>query len=190
MAAPVQTKVTPEAYLELERKALHKSEYRHGEIVAMSGASLAHNIIVANLIAALHTCLRKSGCMVLSSDMKVYAPECESYYYPDITVVCGKVEFDEAHKDYFLNPSVIIEVLSSSTEAYDRGEKFKCYRTIPALQEYVLVSPGQVLVERYRKEATNHWDLVFAGDKDASIEIGTCQVSLADVYENVDFTLA
>lgn len=190
MAAPVQTKVTPEAYLELERKALHKSEYRHGEIVAMSGASLAHNIIVSNLIFALRKCLQNSSCLVLPSDMKVYAPECESYYYPHITVVCGKVEFHEEHKDYFLNPSVVIEVLSPGTEAYDRGEKFKCYRTIPALQEYVLVSAGQVLVERYRKEAPNHWDLVFAGDKEESMGIGTCQVRLADVYENVDFTLA
>ncbi len=89
-----------------------------------------------------------------------------------------------------MNPSVIIEVLSPGTEAYDRGEKFKCYRTIPALQEYVLVSPRQVLVERYRKEAPNHWDLVFPGDKDESIQVGTYQVSLADIYENVDFTFA
>jgi Uma2 family endonuclease len=190
MAAPVQTKVTPEAYLELERKAMHKSEYRHGEIVAMSGASLAHNIIVSNVMFALRKCLQNSGCLVLPSDMKVYAPECESYFYPDVTVVYGKIEFHEEHKDYFLNPSVTIEVLSSTTEAYDRGEKFKCYRTIPALQEYVLVSPGQVLVERYSKESPNHWDLVFAGDKDESITIGTCQVRLADVYENVDFTFA
>lgn len=190
MAAPVQTKVTPEEYLELERKASHKSEYRNGEIVAMSGASLAHNIIVANLIAALHTCLRKSGCMVLPSDMKVYAPDCENYYYPDITIVCGKVEFHESHKDYFLNPSVVIEVLSPSTEAYDRGDKFRCYRTIPALQEYVLVLSGQMLVERYQKEEANHWDLVFADQKDSQIQINTCQINLADIYENVDFTLA
>lgn len=186
----MQTKVTPEEYLELERKATHKSEYRHGEIVAMSGASLAHNIIVANLIAALHSCLRKSGCMVLPSDMKVYAPDCGNYYYPDITIVCGKVQFHEKHKDYFLNPSVVIEVLSPGTEAFDRGEKFKCYRTIPALQEYVLVSSGQMLVERYRKAEPNHWDLVFSDGPEDHIQINTCPIRLADIYENVDFSLA
>lgn len=190
MSTPISTKASPEEYLELEKQAAHKSEYRNGEMVAMVGASPAHNIIVANLIAALYNCLRKSSCIVLASDMEVFVPECENYYYPDAIVVGGKMQFDENRKDCLVNPSIIIEVLSPGTESVDRGEKFKCYRTIPSLEEYVMVSSGQVLVERYRREEINHWDLLFTAQPEDSILLSNCGVSLNDIYENVDFTTA
>jgi Uma2 family endonuclease len=138
--------VTPNEYLILERQAPYKSEYRDGQIVAMSGASRQHNIITANVVAELHAQLKQRSCTVLPSDMRVKVTSTGLYTYPDVVVVCGEALFDDNQQDTLLNPTLIVEVLSKSTEAYDRGDKFKHYRHLPSLAEYLLISqdkPGR-----------------------------------------------
>ena len=146
-----QTYLTPEEYLVLERKAIPdaetvRSEYLDGEIIAMFGASFTHNLITGNIFAELHTCLRGSGCVVFANEMRVSIPTAESYFYPDVGVVCEEPRFEDDVFDTLLNPIVIVEVLSPSTEAYDRGDKFAHYRQLQSLQEYVLVSQDKVRV--------------------------------------------
>ncbi len=134
-----QTYLTPKEYIALERKATLKSEYLSGEIVAMSGASVAHNLITMNTATGLYNRLTERGCGVFASDMRVGIGAGTSYFYPDITVVCDKPRFEDNEFDTLINPIVVIEVLSQSTEAYDKGEKFRHYQQLASLQEYVLI---------------------------------------------------
>jgi Uma2 family endonuclease len=144
--------LTPEQYLEIERKAEFKSEYYQGEMFAMPGARLAHIQIVANASGELRQQLRGRDCQPLSSDMRVCVSEDGFYTYPDVVVVCGKPQFIDGTLDTLLNPTVIIEVLSDSTEAYDRGKKFELYRPLESLAEYVLISSRRVSVERFTRQ--------------------------------------
>ena len=148
----VQSHLTPAEYLALERKATTKSEYFDGQIYAMSGASRAHNLIVANLLSALHTQLSKRDCEVYANDMRVKVDVTGLYTYPDVLVVCDEPRFEDASLDTLLNPNVLVEVLSPSTEAYDRGEKFSHYRHLESLQEYVLVAQNCIRVEHYLRQ--------------------------------------
>jgi Uma2 family endonuclease len=134
----------------LENLAEYKSEYYHGEIFAMSGASFNHNTIAVNLIHALHSA-RKKSCRVFSSDMKVQLEKDKHYAYPDVSIVCGHIEFVENRDDMIANPTVIIEILSESTKDYDRGSKFMAYRKIRSLKEYILVDQYSVHVEHFHK---------------------------------------
>ena len=154
-----QTYLTPKEYIALERKATLKSEYLSGEIIAMSGASLAHNLITVNTATELYNQLVEGGCRVFTSDMRVGISRGDSYFYPDVTVVCDKPRFFEDNEfDILLNPIVVVEVLSHSTEKYDRGEKFSRYRQLESLQEYMLISQDKVLVEHnFRQD--NRWML-------------------------------
>ena len=178
----------PPDYLSLERSAAFKSEYIDGEIVAMSGGSFAHNLIAANIAGELRAQLRQGSCMVTSSDQRVKTPKGGLYTYPDVTVICCEPVFEDAAQDTVTNPTVIVEVLSPSTEAYDRGEKFARYRLIPSLREYVLVSQDQPRVEWYTRGASG-WLLQDTGGMDGSIDLAAlgCTLALAEVYAKVAF---
>lgn len=147
---------TPEEYLEIERVSPIKHDYVQGQIVAIAGASKAHVIITGNLSALMVNHLRGSVCISYAVDMKVRLPELNLFYYPDLAVTCD--ERDRiSDEDFILHPKLIIEVLSDSTEAFDRGDKFADYKSIPELEEYVLVHQKQVLVERFQRKSDNLW---------------------------------
>jgi Uma2 family endonuclease len=182
--------ITPEEYLKMERASQEKHEYFAGEIFAMTGASENHNMIVFNISGLLHAQLRKSACRAYASDMRLKTPPPVLYTYPDIAVVCNKPVFDDdEHLDTLLNPTLIIEVLSPSTENYDRGTKFLHYRTIESLREYVLIAQDSYRIERFLRQPDNQWLLVDLVGKDAILELPSigCTLALADVYEKVEF---
>jgi Uma2 family endonuclease len=190
MPAQPAVKLSPQEYLDIERQSEVKSEYWYGEMFAMAGASEAHNLIVINVGAELRSQLKEKPCRVYPSDMRVRIPRKSSYKYPDVIVVCGKPEFEDEHRDILLNPTLIVEILSSSTEAYDRGAKFREYRTIETLQEYLLISQDKPLIERYvRQEQTPFWTFSEVAGLDERLELSaiTCELALAEVYENVEF---
>ena len=180
--------ITPEEYLALEREAETKSEYWYGQIYAMSGASEAHNLISANIVAGLHSQFKKRPCKVYPSDMRVKVSPTGIYTYPDVTVVCGKAGFDEGRKDNLLNPTVIVEVLSPSTEAYDRGKKFDHYRTLESLQDYLLVAQESAMILHYARHDDDRWLLTayYGLDTVAHIESVDCALPLAEVYDKVE----
>ncbi|HZO87468.1 MAG TPA: Uma2 family endonuclease [Chthonomonadaceae bacterium] len=147
VAEKVVPRISPQEYLAHERKAETKSEYHGGRIVAMAGASKGHNRITVNLIRHLANQLEGTSCEPFANDLRVRVPACDKYDYPDVAVVCGEPQFEDSHLDTLLNPTLIIEVLSDTTEAADRGEKFACYRTLASLTTYVLVAQKRPSVE-------------------------------------------
>lgn len=149
--------VSEAQYLQTERQSPTKNEYLAGQVFAMAGASFAYVRITGNLLATLHQSLRGSKCIVLSSDMRVKIPAASAYFYPHVAVVCGKPQFEDEQEDNLLNPVVIIEVLSPSTEAFDRGEKFLVYQRIPSLREYLLVAQDTVYVEHFVRQPDGQW---------------------------------
>ncbi|MBI5016123.1 MAG: Uma2 family endonuclease [Deltaproteobacteria bacterium] len=181
-------RMTPKEYLEAERKADLKSEYLAGEVFAMAGAGESHNLIVANLIVGLGTQLRKRPCRVYPSDMRVLVRETGLYTYPDVAVVCGEPRFLDDRRDTLLNPTLLVEVLSESTEAYDRGKKFEHYREIESLQEYLLVSPTEPSLERFLRQEAGTWLFSEARGLGAAAELASigCTLMLAEVYEKVE----
>ncbi len=148
MALP-RPKMTPQEYLRFERASEVKHEFYNGEIFAITDASENHNVVAGNTFAALHSQLRQRPCKLYPGDMRVHIPATGLYTYPDVTVVCGTPQFDDKEFDTLLNPTVIIEVLSPSTEKYDRGKKFEHYRSIPSLREYVLIAQDEMRVQLY-----------------------------------------
>ena len=189
MTAQPAAKITPQDYLIAERRSDMKHEYWQGETFSMAGATEAHNLIVANVIIELGRQLKKRPCKLYPNDMRVRIPRGNSYKYPDIVVVCGKPQFEDDHHDTLLNPTVLIEVLSPSTEAYDRGGKFREYRAIDSLQEYLLITQDNVLIERYtRPENSPFWLFSDAAGSDAILELSSidCRLELAEVYDKVD----
>lgn len=190
MTVQPAAKLTPQEYLAIERQNEVKSEYWNGEMFAMAGASEAHNLIVLNVGAELRAQLKGRPCRVYPSDMRVRIPRSTAYRYPDVIVICGQPEFEDEHHDILLNPTVIIEVLSPSTEVYDRGTKFRQYRTVDSLREYVLISQEKPLIERYvRQQETRFWLLSEAEGFEEHIEVDSikCELALAEVYEKVEF---
>jgi len=171
----------------MERAAQFKSEYLGGEIVAMSGASRPHNLIAGNLFAELRQHLRGKGCETYVSDMRVQVSRTGLYTYPDVVAACPPIRFEDAEVDTLLNPVVIAEVLSPSTEAYDRGEKFHQYRQLESLREYILVAQDKTRVERFVRQG-DLWVLSEVTGLDAILSIETlgCNVRLADIYEGVE----
>jgi Uma2 family endonuclease len=144
-------------YLERERAARIKHELWDGEVFAMAGASLAHNLIVGNLVTTLNQLLRDRPCLVLPSDMKVHVPHTDGYVYPDLTVVCSEPEFVGDANDVIANPGLVAEVLSDSTERFDRGDKFAGYRSLPSVTDYLLVAQGHARIEHYERQADGSW---------------------------------
>src|ERR1019366_2678061 len=157
MATQPKTFLTPEQYLEIERQAEFKSEYYDGEMFAMGGARRGHNLIVWNLAGELGQQLRKRPCEAYQHDMRVRVSATGLYAYPDTVIVCGEPQFLDATQDTLLNPTVIVEVLSPSTEAYDRGRKFELYRAIPSLTHYLLVSPERMSAELFTRQEEGRW---------------------------------
>lgn len=188
MAAIPKTVISEKEYLEEERKALNKSEYYKGEIFAMAGATEEHNAIVGAILGELYGFLKGKSCKVYPSDLRVHNNENTLYTYPDVTIVCGKVEFIDDEFDTILNPTVLFEVLSPSTEDYDRGTKFKLYRSIPSLKNYILISSTEYAAEVYTRIENDEWRLNTAKGKDGHIHINAIDynLSLADVYSQVD----
>lgn len=189
MSALAHRFYTPEEYLELERAAPYKSEYYAGEIFAMAGASPAHNILVAGIIAALVFRLRGTPCTTLASDIKVAPSPASRFSYPDVTVFCGSPQFYDEHQDVLLNPMLIVEVLSPSTEAYDRGAKFAQYRRLDSLREYVLVSQTEARIEVFTRGAEATWVLSEAVGLDAMCSLPSLDIilPLSEIYERVEF---
>jgi Uma2 family endonuclease len=183
-----RTYLTTEEYLALERQSETKSEYFNGEVFAMSGASEAHNLIVANLVSLLITGLRGRPCKAYPSDMRVQVRATGPYTYPDASVVCGRAEFTDQQKNTLRNPTVVFEVLSPTTESYDRGAKFGHYRTLESLTDYVLISLDEARVEHYARQPADKWLLsVYNGLEAVALlpSIG-CELPLADVYDKVE----
>lgn len=190
MTAQPAPHLTPAEYLALERAGEERHEYLAGKIYAMAGGSKRHNRIAGSAYAALYAQLRQRDCVVYPSDMRVKSARTGLYTYPDITIVCGDEEFEDDKEDTLLNPTVIIEVLSPSTEQYDRGRKFQHYRAIPSLREYVLISQDEYRVERFARQADNTWLLSEATGREGTLELTSvqCLLRLEEVYEKVDLT--
>lgn len=182
----VQNKlVSPQEYLELERKASFKSEYRNGLIVPMAGASIEHITISDNFTRYLGNQLEGQPCHAYSSDLKVRTSK--TYSYPDITVVCGKLRFEDVESDVLLNPTLIIEILSPSTEMYDRGQKFAEYRELESFGEYLLTSQTQLFIEHYIKQTDGSWKFLEHKGLDKSVRLETinCTLALRDIYQGL-----
>jgi Uma2 family endonuclease len=188
MAALSKVYVTPAEYLVPERQSEYKSEYLNGQIFAMAGAGEDHNLIAINVGAELRSQLRRRPCKVYPGNMRVKVSATGLYTYPDVSVVCGAAQFEDEKRDTLLNPTVIVEVLSESTESYDRGKKFQQYRTIESVAEYVLVAQDAYHVEHYLRQPDGQWLLSEADGPEATIHLPTinCDLALADVYEKVD----
>ena len=183
-----QTYLTPEEYLTWERKSDTKHEYLGAEIIAMSGASRAHSLIVTNISGELYIQLKGGTCEVHTNDMRVRTHPETSYFYPDVVVVCGEPHFEDNVFDTLLNPVVLVEVLSPSTERYDRGEKFDYYQQLTSLREYVLVSQDEVRVELHRRQGTAWQPTEFRSLKDMlSLDAINCELALSDIYRRVEF---
>ena len=189
-ALPKKSYYSPQEYLQMEREADYKSEYFQGEIFAMAGASFNHNIVNENCSVLIGSFLRKKPCQSFSRDMKLHIPANTLYTYPDLMVVCGDKKFVDGEKDIIMNPVIIIEILSKTTEAYDRGEKFALYRSIPSLREYVLISSTSIRAEVMRKENDlGLWFLASEADTlEGSIEIKNIDLKLllSDIYEETE----
>ncbi len=191
MSSLAKAYYTPEQYLELEREAEYKSEYVDGQIYAMSGASEEHNLIAGNIFGHLWSQFRGRPCRVYMSDMRVKGSPSGMYTYPDVAAVCGGAVFEDGHVDTLTNPMVIVEVLSPSTEAYDRGVKFAHYRDLESLTDYILVSQDRVLVEHFSRQSikSDEWLLKVTGDLGGSLRLPSvgCEIDMAFIYENVSF---
>lgn len=192
MSLQPKPRLTPEDYLALERSADFKSEYFDGEIFAMTGASEPHNTIVANTLSEIRQQLKKRPCKVYANDMRVKVDPTGLYTYPDVVVVCGKARLEDAHLDTLLNPTLIVEVLSDSTEAYDRGRKFEHYRKLESLAEYVLIAQHQPHVESYRRQPDHHWLLTECSGLDGALRLESidCELALAEIYDKVELQSA
>jgi Uma2 family endonuclease len=183
--------MTPAAYLQVERGAASRSEFVNGRVYALAGASRVHNLIVLNTGSELRAQLRGRPCEAYVNDMRVKVERTGMYTYPDVVGVCEAPEFEDEQLDTLLNPAVIIEVLSPSTERYDRGEKFAHYRRLPSLREYVLIAQDIRRIDHYRRDGDS-WVLTEVSEPDASLVLGSlgATLALADIYDRVEFPQA
>jgi Uma2 family endonuclease len=188
--SPTKT-LSLEEYRNLETIAEVKHEYHDGEIIEMTGGSINHNRLVRNLIRLLDNALRKTIYEVFPSDLRLWIPQYNRGLYPDLMIIAGEPLFSDNRNDEILNPCLIIEVLSPSTSSYDRGDKFRYYRSIPQLNQYLLVSQGEILIESYSKTSENHWLLQEYIPARGIISLDSLGISLnlADIYEGIDFNL-
>ena len=188
MRAQPEAHISPEEYLAREAVAEHKSEYYRGRIYAMAGGTGTHATLSANVMVALHNALRPRNCRVYSSDMQVHIPRTGLYTYPDASVVCGVSEYQDEKQRQLLNPLCLAEVLSPSTESYDRARKFFFYQTIPSFREYLLVASDRCQVEGFYKDDAGRWVL-----ENADYDVGTIRLhhldltlALDDLYHGTD----
>jgi Uma2 family endonuclease len=189
MSTHAKNLLTEEQYLEIERKAEFKSEYFRGEMFAMSDASLTHTRLVRRLTVSLDAQLRSGRCEVLALDMRVLVSKSRLYTYPDVVAFCGEPVLLDGHQDTLLNPSLIVEVLSPSTEIYDRTKKFEYYQSIDSLHEYLLVSSDRVHLDLFTRQTDGRWLLTSVGALEDTLELTSvgCRLALAELYQKIDF---
>lgn len=180
---------SPEEYLELETAAESKSEYRNGLIIPMAGGTPNHHQIVVNFSTALNFAFKGQPYRVFTSDLRLWIPQFRLFTYPDVMIVSGQLQFAAGRRDTITNPLIIAEVLSESTANYDQGEKFRLYRTIPTLQEYILISQAEMHVEQFAKTADNKWILSEYDGQDTILTLNYIefQVFFKDIYDQVEF---
>jgi Uma2 family endonuclease len=190
MASNPVSRLTEEQYLAIERAAQFKSEFLNGEMFAMAGVSMQHSRIQTNLLVELSNRFQGSACEAFGSDFRVRVSSSGMYTYPDVSAVCGKPILADNHQDILLNPVVIFEVLSPSTESYDRGLKFQHYRTIESLKDYILVNQNRILIEQFIRRADNTWTLRDYPRPEDELKIDSIgvQIPLARIYERVEIT--
>jgi len=189
VSTPTETRLTPEEYLRLERLVETRSEFFGGELIPMPGVSRQHNRINRNLLHELETQLFDRPCEIFFCDMRVKIPVTGSYAYPDVAVLCGEPTFEDANVDTLLNPQVLIEVLSESTEAHDRGRKLRQYRSIESLHEYILVSQSEQRIERYARQLPGEWTYSDVTDPAETIFLASldCRLTVSRVYRGINF---
>lgn len=190
MTAAAREKIyTEEDYLVLEASAQEKHEYYDGKIITMPGGTLNHNLIAANVLLAIKLALRQLNkkCLVLGSDMKIRIAEENLFVYPDAVVICDQPVFYKDRKDVITNPLLIVEVLSKSTEEYDRGVKFDYYRTLPSFQEYVLLSQNKPRASVYHRESVDTWRIINVIEGAIHLQSIGCDILLEDIYEDIIF---
>lgn len=182
-------KYSAEEYLTLEVKSDIRNEYRHGDIIPMTGGTPAHNEITRMLVFLLTAGLRRQPYSIFVTDQRLWIPALDQYTYPDVMVTTRPPELKTGRKDTVINPILLAEILSEATEKYDRGEKFRAYRTISTFQEYLLIAQDKIRVEHYIKEADNQWSLQEYVDRDNFIELSSLgsPLALAELYETVEF---
>ncbi|MCI0361823.1 MAG: Uma2 family endonuclease [Planctomycetaceae bacterium] len=187
MSLASQPNLSPQEYLALERTATRKHEYYRGGVFAMAGASPNHNRTVRNVLTQLDGQLRDGSCEVFPSDLRLYCPA-GLMTYPDVQVICGPAQYYDGASDTVTNPRLIVEVLSKSTERYDRGQKFEFYRSIPTLEEYVLISYREPRIERFIRQEQG-WLMLEASGLDAAMELSAigATLELNEVFRGVDF---
>lgn len=180
---------TPEEYLEFEINSQERNEYINGEIIPMTGGLPNHNRLVLNLASALNFALKREPYFVFVTDQRLWIPRQRIYTYPDIMVVQGDLQLQAGRKDTVTNPLLIVEVLSKSTQAYDRGDKFKFYRTISSFQEYVLIDQYSIHVEQYYKTESNQWIFSEEDGENSILKLNKVpfEIILGDIYNKVDF---
>ena len=185
-------RLTQAEYLQLDRQSEFRHEFLAGEVMAMTGASRRHNLITVNLAAALSEQLRHRPCEVYASDMRVKVSSQRLYAYPDVIVVCGTPCFEDDVNDTLLNPTILIEVLSKSTEAYDRGLKFESYRGLESLQEFLLIAQSKCQIEHYRRQSDNRWILTETNDPAGLIVLDSIagQLAVEQIYLKVALDLS
>jgi Uma2 family endonuclease len=189
MGAPAINYVSPQDYLQMERKSPIKHQYLDGKMVATAGASLAHNDIVANLLREIGSFLKGTQCKIRPSDLRISIPSANSYTYPDATIICGKPEMEDDKFDTARNPAVIFEVLSGTTEEYDSGNKFLYYQRIPSLKEYILVNSFKKYAVIYTRQSPDLWKIETFEDNNSILPIKTIDYKLSfdDLYFEVAF---
>jgi Uma2 family endonuclease len=189
MSTAEKRSLSSEEYLAIERQAETKSEFYRGEMFAMTGASRKHNLLGSQMCRLILNQLDNRPCEAYLADMRVKVDATGLYTYPDITVVCGEPQFEDDEVDTLLNPTTIFEILSKSTEAYDRGKKFAHYRNLPSLQQFVLVSQQEIHLERFTRQADGTWNLWESSNSEDTLELDAigCQLKLGDIYAKVSF---
>ena len=191
MQKPAKKYFTVQEYLELEDAAEYKSEYYKGEIFAMAGGSINHNQIIMNVGTPLNQAHPRHKCRSFATDLKLWIEEIDFFPYPDLMIICDKPQFYPGRTDIILNPLIIFEVLSRSTEAYDRGKKFQFYRSIPSFQEYILIDQYSVHIDQFYIDSTGKWSLRDYNDIKDGLKFSKIdfEIPLEKVYELVDFEL-
>ena len=181
--------LSPEEYLKIERDAVTKSEYYKGEMFAMSGSTVNHNIISGNIFAALHIQLNNSDFIVFTGDVKICVSENGLFTYPDVSVISSNIIYYDESKDVVMNPVVIFEVLSKSTQRYDRGGKFMLYKEIDSLEEYILVSQNEIKIEHYTRQNVSDWHKTEINNTEQEIFLKSisCSIKVSDVYFKINF---
>lgn len=189
MSTNLKRRLSAEEYLAIERDLPDRHEFYHGEMFAMSGASRGHNLINFNLAGLLRDALKDKKCEAYANEMRVKIPLTGAYTYPDVAATCEQPKFEDQHVDTLLNPQLIIEVLSDSTEAFDRGKKFEMYSSVGSLREYLLVAQKYPHISHFQRDDNADWTVRMVHGLDAAVEVASigCTLRLADVYDKVEF---